>query len=176
MIQFPQQYVTPERKNENFRRVYLQTDKNMTMMTIDLVGCVVLLGLSVVIMVWLSKYIIEHKSNSAIPGFLELVIYIMLLFNLVYALGVYFITGMDEGTYKSTEPSIYYCSLSYVGLHILIPLILLLMGIGTSKYMEALGLIILPALGELAVFIAIAYGFHSLYSKSAFILVPVHEI
>ena len=173
-MQVPQPYLQP--RPQPFYQIVYKTDKNTLMLTITLLGCIALLALSVIYMIFLSKYIIEHKSDSVVSGAMEAMIYIIMLFNLVYSTGIYYVAANEELVYKAMELPIFYASLTYLAIHVVLPLIFLLLMFGNPHYSHLLGFLILPDLIEIIVFGVTAFGFYFLYKKSPFVLVPVQEL
>ncbi|MDR3549497.1 MAG: hypothetical protein P4M11_14730 [Candidatus Pacebacteria bacterium] len=154
--------------------VRLQSDKQMLMLAFCLLGAVALVVLSTVYLIMLAQYIIEQKHQAVIPGFLEGIIYVVLFFNYVYAVGVYYLASLNESSYKAAEEIIFYVSILYEAVHIIVPgivVIMMLMSVSYAK--ELLMLIILPDIIEIVIFGLCAYGFHSLYTTTtAYVLVP----
>ena len=173
MMQFPQQYEFSQ--PQLVYQVKARTDKNMLMLGFCIIGAVVLIIISVFFMIWLSKYVIDHKSNSVISGFLEFIVYMVLFFNFVYGVGVYFIAATEESVYRVVEWPVVYTSIAYLAVHIILPIIFLIMS-SNPHYMALFNLLIFPDVVEVVVFGITAFGFYSLYKKSAYTLLPVYQL
>ncbi len=164
---------TTERGQKDYQYTVV-TEKNPVMLGLCLIGSVVLVVLTVVYMLLLSKYIIEHRQHSVITGEVEALIYILLFVNIILALGLFYVATGDEATYKEIEVYLISVAIVYLAIHIIGALIWLILGLSQPHFMTLLGLLIFPALGELAVFGATVYGFYSLYRKTSLLLLPGH--
>eukprot|EP00831_Metopus_contortus_P003114 TRINITY_DN11158_c0_g1_i5.p2 TRINITY_DN11158_c0_g1~~TRINITY_DN11158_c0_g1_i5.p2 ORF type:complete len:151 (-),score=35.73 TRINITY_DN11158_c0_g1_i5:157-609(-) len=115
-------------------------------------------------------YIIDHRSKSVLNGFVEIVIYICLLFNLIYAMGIFGVAILNYDFYSTMEVFIFYTSLFYLGAHIIFPIVLLILGLASdNSYMDMLKLLILPDIGEFLVFGVCYLGFAYLYKDLSLI-------
>jgi len=155
--------------------VQLKTDKDMCMLGITLICAVILMITSTVFMIFLSRYVIEHRSHSVISGFLEAMIYVILIFNMIYAVGVYYLSAGEESTYMAARMMIFYISLGYEAFHLLVPMVLLAMGSSNPHNTQAFTMLILPDLIEMVVFGASAWGFYKLYKTPKYYLIPMRE-
>ena len=171
--QYPQlyEYQYPGQYGYKYRVV---AEKNPLMLGLSLIGAVVLIVLTVLYMLLLSKYIIEHKHHSVITGGVEAFLYILMFLNMILAAAYFYASMADETIYKTIEVYNVFLAIAYGAVHIVALIIWLIVGLsGNAQHMALLGLVILPALGELLVFGITAFGFYYLYKKSPFLLLPV---
>ena len=169
---YPNMFTFPQKP----ARMQVKADRDINMLYMCLFGAIALIFLSTLYMILFSKYIIEKRTHSVVPGYLEAIIYVALLFNLVYAVGIYYLCAVDESVYRNFEMPVLYASIAYLVFHVALPILGLFISLADNRYNGLFEFLLIPDIFQIGVFGACAYGFYKLYKKTAYLLIPMEDV
>ena len=148
MMQIPSFRLSyPDLSKQRFRTSiprYTAEEKVIVMLVITIFGAIVLFGLSAFFAIYLINYMANHRTGSLITFFLEIVIYITLALNMMYALFIYFISNMERKAYNEAKHFILYFSIANLCLHLIVIVISIIYASTNTHYKGLLTLVILP--------------------------------
>lgn len=154
----------------------LKSDKVLLMLRMSLLSALGLIALSIIFTLLLTYYVTNHRSNSVIPGWVVVSLFAILFFNMMYSLGIFYLSSGSEDAYNHSIMITLYMAFAFIGIQFIMLLtIMFMMGAGGEEYKQTFIMLILPAILEWAIYFPLLYGFAYLYKKTKLVWVPIQS-
>ena len=154
-------------------QVKAHKEKDLTILTISLYLGIALIVINAIFMCVFVSYVITYKNSSGIPGFLQGTIYIALITNVVFGVGIYFVASSDAKTYEEIMNAIPIVITGFMILHVSIIMALTVIIIVTPGHEYLILYIGLPCLLDIAVIVIETYLLSNLFKEVKYFPIPL---